>query len=212
MTPALRATFTTAMRVIDWIHRRSANVRTPAKPSLAASFSKPNRHVIGIPNFSERGSTSRRDTPNLAAWQTNLSPIRFPRNQRGIRTSTAAHSPAATRQQFDAMNIASQRDVLQRQAVANIRRRIRATLQPITNLQIVGSQNVTLLAVDVMQQGNPGTAVRIVFNRRHFGRHAIFVSPKVNQPILSLVTTATMSNCDLALIVAPALFPKRPLQ
>ena len=40
MTAALRATFATAVRMIDWIHRRTADVRPNALPPIATRLAE----------------------------------------------------------------------------------------------------------------------------------------------------------------------------
>ena len=68
----------------------------------------------------------------------------------------------------------------------------------------VGSEDVPLLAVDVVQQRDAGGAVRIVLNRIDLGRHAVLVAAEVDQPVLLLVAAAAMPGRDLALVVAAA--------
>ena len=68
-----------------------------------------------------------------------------------------------------------------------------------------GGQDVSLLAVDVVQQGDPGAAVRIVLDRVDHGRNAVLVAAEVDQPQLPLVAAAAMPGGDLALVVPPAL-------
>src|SRR5262249_15134296 len=68
--------------------------------------------------------------------------------------------------------------------------------------QSIGGQDVSLLAIDVVQQGDAGTAVRVVLDRIDAGRHAILVATEINQTVLLLVPTTTMPGRDLALIVA----------
>jgi hypothetical protein len=46
MTTTFCSSFTTAMRMINWIHRRATNMGTPAKPTTSASFSEPNIHML----------------------------------------------------------------------------------------------------------------------------------------------------------------------
>ena len=54
----------------------------------------------------------------------------------------------------------------------------------------VGSQDVSLLAVDVVQQGDAGRAIRIVLDRIDLGRDAVLVALEVDQPVPPLVAAA----------------------
>src|SRR5690606_31157749 len=67
------------------------------------------------------------------------------------------------------------------------------------------SEDVRLRAVDVVQQGNAGRAVRIVLDRIYPGRNAIFAAAKVDDTILLLVTTTAVPDRDKALIITSTL-------
>ena len=90
-------------------------------------------------------------------------------------------------------------------ALPTVGGRIRAAHALVAVLQPFRSQDEPLLAIRVMQEGNPGPAVGIVLGRVHRGRDAIFVTAEVDQPQCSLVAAATMTGGDDALVVAAAL-------
>jgi hypothetical protein len=79
-------------------------------------------------------------------------------------------------------------------------------LDQITLLQTSRRENVSFLAIGVVQQGNAGCAIRIILDRMDLSRNTIFVAPKVNQPIPPLVTTTTKPDRNLPLIVAAPRF------
>ena len=60
----------------------------------------------------------------------------------------------------------------------------------VARLQAVRGQDVALLAVDVVQQGDAGRAVRIVLDRIDLGRNAVLVAAEVDQPVRPLVAAA----------------------
>src|SRR5258707_15470052 len=65
-------------------------------------------------------------------------------------------------------------------------------------------QKVALLAVSVMQERQPGRAVRVVFNRRDLRRNALFLTAEIDGAVLLLVAAAAMPDGDLAMGVASA--------
>ncbi len=89
------------------------------------------------------------------------------------------------------------------------RRRVGPAQHLVARLQPVGGQDVPLLAVGVVQQGDPGAAVRIVLDRVDHGGDAVLVAAEVDQAVLPLVAAAAMPGGDLALVVPPALAPLR---
>src|SRR5690606_22263238 len=116
------------------------------------------------------------------------------------------------RLQFDVVNRHAQRNILQRERVANRRRSVRTAHHLGPRLQSLRSQDVPLLAIHVVQQGDPRTAVWIVLNRVHLGRHPVLLPPEVDQAVLPLVTATTMPGRNLPLVVPPPLLPKRHQQ
>ena len=107
------------------------------------------------------------------------------------------------------MNVDAQRNTIERQAVADVRRRVRPIFNGLTGGQPIRGQNVSLLAIDEMQQCDAGVAAGVVLNRRHLGLHAVFVADEVNHAILLLMAAAAMPRGDPALIVASAFFAER---
>ena len=166
MTATLCPTFTTAVRMVDRIHTGTANMRTAAKPTGSSGFAQHDRHMIPVTNLSNRRPTGGRNAANLATGQGDLRPIGLARHQRGIRTGAATHAATAPGQQLDAMNRGTKRDILERQRIPDRWRRGRAVEQLSPNLQSIGSQDISLFAVGIMEQGDAGTSIRIVFNGR----------------------------------------------
>ena len=62
----------------------------------------------------------------------------------------------------------------------------------VARLQAQGRQDVALLAVDIVQQGDPRTAVRVVLHAVDAGRHAVLVAAEVDQAVHLLVAAAAM--------------------
>src|SRR5690606_31860676 len=122
------------------------------------------------------------------------------------RPRTAAQLTAATGLHLDIVNRHARRDLRQRQRVPDGWFGVRPALHPRPSLEAVRSQNVSLLAVFVLQQGNAGGAIWIVLNKRHSGRDAILVPFEIDNPVLLLMPAAAMTDRNLPLIVPPTLF------
>src|SRR5436853_570710 len=97
VTTTLRTTFTTTMRMVDWIHCRTANIGTNPLPAISTRFSNYDVHVIRIASRADRGSASRGNTANFAAWQHDLRPIGIAGHQYCTHPSTAAQHATPTR-------------------------------------------------------------------------------------------------------------------
>ena len=72
------------------------------------------------------------------------------------------------------------------------------------DLQSHGMQDVALFAIGIVQQGDVGAAIRIVFDGLDLGRHAFLVATEIDGAVLPLVTAAAVPHHDFAVVVAAA--------
>ena len=67
-----------------------------------------------------------------------------------------------------------------------------------------GGEDVALLAVGVVQQGDVAAAVRVVLDRRDLGRHAVLEALEVDLAVAALGAAAAVAGGDAAVDVAAA--------
>ena len=72
----------------------------------------------------------------------------------------------------------------------------------IANFKTVRSDDVTLFAVSVVEKGDVGVAVWVVFDGRDGGWDAILATTEVDDTITILVTTADVTAGDHSLVVS----------
>src|SRR5690606_5234273 len=105
------------------------------------------------------------------------------------------------------------RDVAQRQAVARLDVGARPVLHPVALLEALRRQDVALLAVHVVQQRDPGGAVRVVLDVRDLRRDAVLVvTAEVDDAVGPLVPAAPVPGRDAAVVVTAALLGERTQQ
>ena len=76
-----------------------------------------------------------------------------------------------------------------------------------SDLKPLGGQDITLLAVKVVDESDIGASVRIVFDRGDFSDDAVLIAlSEVDDPVLAFHSAGLMPDCDLALIVAAGTF------
>jgi hypothetical protein len=76
--------FTPTHRVIDWVHRGTADVRTNPHPTGTTSLADPNIHVIQITDLTDGRSARAGNAAHFARGQSNLSPLAIASVQRGV--------------------------------------------------------------------------------------------------------------------------------
>ena len=213
MAAALGAAFAAAVRMVDGVHGRAADVRAAAQPALASRLAQHDAHVVGVADHADRGPAGGRHAANLAAGQIDLGPV----GVAGGQAWRACPPPGRARRPGRAASRCYERPCpaesptaagsCPRPAPASVPLR---TWSPA--FKPLGGQNVALLAVHVVQQGDPGAAVRIVLDRVDHGGNAVLVAAEVDQPQMPLVAAAAMPGGDHALVVSPALALLRPQQ
>src|SRR5205807_8316869 len=72
--------------------------------------------------------------------------------------------------------------------------------------QAIGSDDVALFSIFIFQQRQTSGPARIIFDRRDFGFHAVFVALEIDQPNFLLVSAANSAAGDSAIAIAAAGF------
>ena len=205
MPPARIPTLTAPHRVRHRIHRCSPHMRPSAHPAFSSRFSQHNAAVFRIPDLPDRCPALARQTADLTGRQCNLRPFPFASVDDSRATGRAAQLPALARLHLDIVNRHPRRNLLQRHAIADLRFYVRAADDRVARFQSQRSDDVPLLAIHIVQKGNPCRTAGIVFDPIHLGRNGILVALKIDNPIQPFVATSAMTGCDLSLVVAAAL-------
>ena len=105
------------------------------------------------------------------------------------------------------------RDVAQRQRVAGLDVGVGAGLDDVALLEVARRDDVALLAVGVVQQGDPRGAVGVVLDVSDLGRHAVLVvATEVDHAVGALVPATLVPGGDATGRVAAALVVQRTHQ
>src|SRR6266571_2418013 len=105
--------FTTTMRMITRVHRRSTHSRTAAHTARTASFATALVLMIDIANLSHRRHTQNMHQALLTRRQTDQGIVPFFCHQLRTRSCPAHHLPATSSRQLDVMDRRTCRDILQ---------------------------------------------------------------------------------------------------
>ena len=77
-------------------------------------------------------------------------------------------------------------------------------MQHIASRYALGGDNVATLTIGKQQQGDVGSAVRVVLDTLDLGRDTVLEALEVNYPVVLLVPPADMASGDPAIVVATA--------
>lgn len=166
MSAAARFALTAAMRVIDRIHRNAAHFRTFSHPSAAASLTQRDILVFGIAYLADRCVADHRNLSNLARRHAKLS-IFAVFGYDLCKTAGGTHQLSALAgPKLDIVNLGAERDISDRQRISRQDVGILAAQHGRTDLEPDRSDDVSLLAVKISDEGDMRRTVRIVLDLR----------------------------------------------
>ena len=195
----------TAVRVVNRVHDSTADGRTNAHVALTTGLSDDDVGVLGVADLADGRAAGHEDAAHLGGRHTDDGVLALLTHELASGTSGTGDSSALTRLELDCVDQGTNGDLGKRHGVAGLDVGASAGHDGIANLEALGSQDVALLAVHVVEQSDASRAVRIVLNRGNLGGHAVLVALEVDATILTLVAAALVTDGDVAMIVTASL-------
>src|SRR5215212_4934497 len=163
------ATLTTTERVIDRVHGDTAGLRAHALPAVAAGLADLHELVLAVADLTDRGTAVDRHSSHLGGRHAQGRVVAFLGDQLNRHAGGTADLAALARAQLDVVERGADGDVPQRHRVARLDVGAVTGLDHVAHGETLRSEDVGLLAVGVVQQGDAAGAVRVVLDRRHLG-------------------------------------------
>src|SRR5207248_11646556 len=167
VAPARALAFTAAERVVDRVHGHATNRGPLALPPVAACLAELDVALLGVADLTHGGPAARVHPADLSRGHPELGVPGFLREQLHAGPGRPGDLGAAAGPQLDGMHHGAGGDVEQRQAVPRANVGNGAVLHTVALPQALRAQDVTLVAVGVVQQRDPRGAVRVVLHVRH---------------------------------------------
>jgi len=198
------ATFTTTHRVIMRVHNDTTVVRTTSEPTATSCLTGRLQRMIAVTNTTYSCLASTEDFASLTRGQLDNAIAAFTRSELSEVSCRTHEECTLSRTKLDVVDDGTNGDVLQRKSITNFRSSFSARHQRLTDLQSVGSNNITFFAVSVEEESDASRTIRIVLNRLHDSGNTIFLSLKVDKAIFLLVTATHIADSHLTNIVTAA--------
>ena len=186
-------TLATTVRVIDWVHCNTAGLGANALPAVTTGFTDLDELVLGVTNNTNGCTAIDWNTAHFGAWKTKDGVWAVLSYQLHAGSSGTAQLAAAAWLEFDVVDRGTDRNVAKRQAVAWLDLGALTVLQDLTNTDVLWSENIGLVAIEVVQEQDATAAVRVVFDRCDLGWNPVLVPTEVDQAVLLLVATAAVT-------------------
>src|SRR5581483_8342888 len=191
-------------RMVDRVLRHRTAQRPDAAMTAPSRLAQNHVLVLGVAHLPDRRVAILVDPADFARRQANLRVTVRAGHQRGSGARGANHLTALAGDQFDIMNRQTNGDRPQRQIVPEIGSGVRTADDFGPDLQADRRDDVTLLAVFVLQQRQAGGAARIVFDCDHVGLDLALLAFEIHVADLLLVALADSAAGDATVAIATA--------
>src|ERR1035437_2505566 len=197
-----RLTFTTTVRMVSRVHDHATDFGPLAHVPCASCLAQALVLVLEIRDLADSRHTAEGDPPDLAGRKSHGGEISLFGEQLGRHARGPDDLTALARDQLDVVDRGAERDVGQRKRIAETSLGLDAGDDHVANLETVGQEHVALLAVLVVEQADTGRPVGVVLDRGQLRRDIELVPLEVQDSVVLLLTAATMTNGELALVIA----------
>ena len=190
------------MRVVEGVHRHAPNGGTLSAPAALAGLADILVFVLDVADLADRRVADDGDPTDLARRHPDLRVVALTGKQLGRHTGRSHHLAAASRLELDVVHGRAERDIGERERVARLDIGLRPADHAIAHVEADRCQDVTLLAVGVGQQRDPGAPVRVVLDGADGRRNIRLVALEVDEAIELAVPASLVAHGDLSLRVA----------
>ena len=198
------AALATAVGVVAGVHDGATAAGTDAHVALAASLAQVDVLVVDVGNLADDCGAVEGHVAHLTGGQTNQCVAVLLCHQLSHVASGTNQLSTAAGIQLDVVDDGTDGDVLEGQAVAGLDVGTLAAQDHIADLQAVGSNDVALDAIGVLDQSDECAAVRIVLQGLDGSRDIGLLTLEVDDTILGAVAAALVADGDAASVVAAA--------
>ena len=158
--------------------------------------------MIGVTDNTDGSLAVQTDVTQLAGGQTNHALAVLLSHQLSADACGTNQLRALARVQLDVVDHGTNRNVLNRQAVAGLDVGILGRNDLVADLQALGSEDICLLAVLVLNESDVSGTVRIILQGLNLGVNVELLTLEVNDTVLLLVAAAAVADGDAAVAVA----------
>src|SRR5262249_50753840 len=158
--------------------------------------------VVRVGNRANSGHADFRNHPDFAGRQFHLGVTIAASDELGVGASGADHLATLKRLHLDIVDDRADRDVLHRQGVARLDVDIFASDYNVAHINTLRSDDVDLLAIFILQQGDEGGAVGIVFQALDGCGHIPLAALEVDDAVALLHAAAAPAGGAPAKVVA----------
>lgn len=195
-------TFTASVWVVAGVHDRTADCRSDTQMTGLACFTEAYVLVVDIGYLTDRSHAVSGDLSHFARGKSN-------ENVFVLLTHELSHISCGTHKlralagiKLDVVNESTYGDIAERQRIAGLDVRMGTACNGVANSQTVGSDDISLLAVLILNESDKRASVRIVLKSENSSVHALLISLEVDYSVFSSASAASVTNGYSAVAVS----------
>ena len=197
------------MWMVVGVHNRTTNGRSDTHVTFPSCFTDVDQVVLAVAYDADGCTTVDGYHSHLTRWHTQCSVFSFFCHKLCTVACGADQLASLACIQLYVVNQCTNRDILQRQAVAHMHLCFRTIHNNHAVRQTLWCKNICFFAVCIADQCDISGSVRIVLDSDHFCRNPVFPSLEINDSVFSLMSASAVSYCDLTLCITSGIFLKR---
>ena len=165
--------------------------------------------VLGIADLTDGGTAGHEDTAHLGGRHADDRVLALLAHELASGTSGTGDSGTLARLELDCVDEGTHGNLGQRHGIARLNVGAGTGNDGVADLEALGGQDVALLAVHVVKQGDASGTVRVVLDGSDLGRHAILIALEIDNAVLTLNAAALVTHGDATGVVTTSLDRQR---
>lgn len=200
-TTGLRLAFATTVRVVNGVHRHTADGWANALPACAAGLARSFIHVVAVTDLADRAEAAIIKAADFTGRHFHQRPAAIAVGEHSELASSTSDFAAVAWDQLDVVDRGAEWNCAEWHRVARFRGDVCTSNDGRADFEAERSEDVGLLAVLILDEGDAASAVRIVFDADDRCGCIVFATAEVDQAIVALVTTTDVAASDTAGVV-----------
>src|SRR5215211_6136532 len=193
-----------AVRVVHRVHDRPAHGWSDAEVPLATRLAPPDVLVRLVADDADGRPALGADPAAFSAREPERNKAPLAGDDLGAGPGAARQLRPAARLELDGVHHRADRDMRERQRVADVHLGVGAAHHDGADRQVARREDVALLAVVVVEERYVRRAVGVVLYSRDRRGHPVLVALEIYEAVAPFVPAADVAGGDAALVVAPA--------
>ena len=204
MATTAGSSFATAHGVVNRVLHNTADVGTEPKIPLLTGFTERGIHVVEITDLTDGGAAIQMDLTDFSGGHLDLSIISVLGTEESHLTGSAGNHAAFAGDKFDIVNFDTIRNVPEFDTVTGFDLSFVRRDHSLTDLHTVGSKDVALGAVFILDKSNEAGTVGVILDVLNGCGHIKFGTLEVDHTVSALVASPAETDRDAAHIVSSA--------